>query len=121
MSVSTSAEYKSAVKDSARTWRLKLKILPDTERSTSSPTEDNTSDNTPASALLELTEADVTLGSFSFEEASIASDTLDVGATYSNSLSFALENTDQRYDQYIFCECAGSGLGRAAAEPRREG
>ena len=102
MSVSTSAEYKTAVKDCARTWRLKLKILPDTERSTSSPTEDNTSDNTPASALLELTEADVTLGSFSFEEASIASDTLDVGATYSNSLSFALENTDRRYDNISF-------------------
>ena len=102
MSVSTSAEYKSAVKDCARTWRLKLKILPDTEHSTSLLTGDNTSDNTPASALLELTEADVTLGSFSFEEASIASDTLDVGATYSNSLSFALENTDRRYDNISF-------------------
>lgn len=47
MSVSTSAEYKSAVKDCARTWRLKLKILPDTEHSTSLLTGDNTSDNTP--------------------------------------------------------------------------
>lgn len=80
MAVQTTERYKKAVQNNARTWRLKLTVHPDSELEP-----------------IQLTETDVTLGSFVFEEASIGSDMLDVGATYSNSLQFALENTDHRF------------------------
>ena len=79
MPVSTSARYKRTVQNNARTWRLRLKIQPD---SLSEP--------------LELTEADITNGSFSFEESSVGSGMLDIGSTYSNSLQFSLENPNGR-------------------------
>lgn len=85
MPVSTSARYKRTVQNHARTWRLRLKIQPD---SLSEP--------------LELTEADITNGSFSFEESSVGSGMLDIGSTYSNSLQFSLENPNGRYNDLSF-------------------
>ncbi len=85
MPVSTSARYKRTVQNNARTWRLRLKIQPD---SLPEP--------------LELTEADITNGSFSFEESSVGSGMLDIGSTYSNSLQFSLENPNGRYNDLSF-------------------
>ncbi|MCC8023378.1 MAG: hypothetical protein LIO46_06355 [Clostridiales bacterium] len=85
MSVATTALYKETVQNNARTWRLKIRIHPDSKLEP-----------------IELTQEDITLGSFVFEEASIASDTLDVGATYANSLQFAMENPNQKYSGISF-------------------
>lgn len=85
MPVSTSSRYKSTVQNHARTWRLKLKIHLDSELEP-----------------FELTEADVTQGSLVFDEASVGSGMLDVGSTYSNSLQFALENPDGKYNNLSF-------------------
>ena len=85
MPVCTSDRYKDTVKNPARIWRLKLKIHPDSELEP-----------------FELTEADVTRGSLSFDEASVGAGMLDIGSTYSNSLQFALENPDGKYNNLSF-------------------
>lgn len=84
MAIQTSAAYRSAVAQNARTWRLKIDMYLD------------------AGQELHLTEEDVTLGSFSFEEASTCSDLIDVGSTYANSLNFSLQNPDGRFNGLSF-------------------
>ena len=84
MPIITSAAYKAAVVKNNRTWRVKITMHLD-------------SGNT-----LILTENDITLGSFVFEEASTCTETISVGSTYANTLHFSLQNPSNQFSQTTF-------------------
>lgn len=84
MAYSTSVAYKAAVAQNARTWRLNISMYLDSGQE------------------LNLTENDVTQGTFVFEEASTCSDLIDIGSTYANSLNFSIKNPDGRFNDISF-------------------
>lgn len=81
---STSNEYKQAVAQNSRQWRILMQAeLDDGE-------------------ILSLSNKDIVSGTFSYDESSICSDNFDIGATYSNGIEFSLQNFDKRFTNKTF-------------------
>ena len=83
---STTTAYKNAITQPTRTWHLDIRIT----------LQDST--------VLTLTEADVALNSFKFQESSTCNDNLQIGSTYANSLDFSILNKAQKYNDYDFSD-----------------
>ena len=80
----TTSAYKQAVKEKSREWRLKIQTLLD------------------SGEVIDFTNDDITMGTFSYDESSICSDNLDIGATYANGVEFSLNNTDNLHSEKVF-------------------
>ena len=72
--------YKEAVRDPSRTWKISLDILTDNQEK------------------IKLDNDDVVLSSFTFEEASTCSDNIEIGSVFANNISFSLQNTDGKFN-----------------------
>lgn len=82
----TTAAYKQAIVQPTRTWHLDIRIT----------LQDG--------VVLNLTEADIVLGSFKYQEASTCTSNLQIGSTYANSLDFAILNRTRKYSAYDFSD-----------------
>ncbi len=82
----TTAAYKQAIVQPTRTWHLDIRVT----------LQDNT--------VLNLTETDIVLGSFKYQEASTCTSNLQIGSTYANSLDFAILNRARKYSDYDFSD-----------------
>lgn len=81
---SVSSAYKTQVKAATRDWAIKLALSLDSGKT------------------YELTEQDIESGTFTYQESSTCSDTIQVGSVYSNSLDFSLINKDGRFNEDNF-------------------
>lgn len=81
---SVSSAYKTQVKAATRDWAIKLALSLD------------------SGETYELTEQDIESGTFTYQESSTCSDTIQVGSVYSNSLDFSLINKDGRFNEDNF-------------------
>lgn len=81
---SVSSAYKTQVKAATRDWAIKLALSLD------------------SGETYELTERDIESGTFTYQESSTCSDTIQVGSVYSNSLDFSLINKDGRFNEANF-------------------
>lgn len=81
---SVSSAYKTQVKAATRDWAIKLALSLDSGQT------------------YELTEQDIESGTFTYQESSTCSDTIQVGSVYSNSLDFSLINKDGRFNEDNF-------------------
>lgn len=81
---SVSSAYKTQVKAATRDWAIKLALSLD------------------SGETYELTEQDIESGTFTYQESSTCSDTIQVGSVYSNSLDFSLINKDGRFNEANF-------------------
>lgn len=81
---SISSAYKTQVKAATRDWAIKLALSLD------------------SGETYELTERDIESGTFTYQESSTCSDTIQVGSVYSNSLDFSLINKDGRFNEANF-------------------
>lgn len=81
---SVSSAYKTQVKAATRDWAIKLALSLD------------------SGETYELTERDIESGTFTYQESSTCSDTIQVGSVYSNSLDFSLINKDGRFNEDNF-------------------
>lgn len=81
---SVSSAYKTQVKAATRDWAIKLALSLDSGKT------------------YELTEQDIESGTFTYQESSTCSDTIQVGSVYSNSLDFSLINKDGRFNEDSF-------------------
>lgn len=81
---SVSSAYKTQVKAATRDWAIKLALSLD------------------SGETYELTEKDIESGTFTYQESSTCSDTIQVGSVYSNSLDFSLINKDGRFNEDNF-------------------
>lgn len=79
-----SSAYKTQVKAATRDWAIKLALSLD------------------SGETYELTEQDIESGTFTYQESSTCSDTIQVGSVYSNSLDFSLINKDGRFNEDNF-------------------
>lgn len=99
---STTAAYKQAIVQPTRTWHLDIRIT----------LQDG--------VVLNLTEADIVLGSFKYQEASTCTSNLQIGSTYANSLDFAILNRTRKYSVYDFSDAVVTcrvGLETASVTP----
>lgn len=94
----TSQAYKQAVKGHNRNWRLLIEAKLDKSAEGAQPQEQGSS----SGEILHLTNQDIIMGSFAYDESSVCSDNLDVGATYANGIEFSLENADGRFSKKVF-------------------
>ncbi len=81
---SVSSAYKTQVKAATRDWAIKLALSLD------------------SGETYELTEQDIESDTFTYQESSTCSDTIQVGSVYSNSLDFSLINKDGRFNEDNF-------------------
>lgn len=81
---SVSSAYKTQVKAATRDWAIKLALSLDSGKT------------------YELTEQDIESGTFTYQESSTCSDTIQAGSVYSNSLDFSLINKDGRFNEDSF-------------------
>lgn len=98
----TTAAYKQAIVQPTRTWHLDIRIT----------LQDG--------VVLNLTEADIVLGSFKYQEASTCTSNLQIGSTYANSLDFAILNRTRKYSAYDFSDAVVTcrvGLETASVTP----
>lgn len=98
----TTAAYKQAIVQPTRTWHLDIRIT----------LQDG--------VVLNLTEVDIVLGSFKYQEASTCTSNLQIGSTYANSLDFAILNRTRKYSAYDFSDAVVTcrvGLETASVTP----